>query len=277
MTKINQQLIFAKNLKSVLAKKNITQDKLAKKIDVSSAMISKYTKGKTPPSFETLIAISDALHVSIDFLVGNSKLETSNDCERAFAEKYNLDQETLDGFMDSLNNIKNFSDSLDSKEIGKFIDEFLKSNLIQNLMFSTFIVCLKKDALIAARKSEELLNVDLDKSIDDLDKSYIPFCEKIFEGTTLCPNKLIDSFAENYSLCFSDKDKDTLNKATSITNLSDISRKLNSSIGTNFFIILRKYVSAYVRGTLPQIMGEQAKYVVEEHAKKVFYKNGDIK
>ena len=61
---------FSNNLKLAMKKKNISQAKLAEKINTSAANITNYTNGKAFPYPDMLAEISVALSVSIDELCG---------------------------------------------------------------------------------------------------------------------------------------------------------------------------------------------------------------
>jgi transcriptional regulator with XRE-family HTH domain len=52
----------------------MSQDELAKKLDVHGAVIGRYERDEVKPSIEMAAAIAEALEVSLDYLVGNSDL-----------------------------------------------------------------------------------------------------------------------------------------------------------------------------------------------------------
>lgn len=54
-------------------KNNLSQSDLAEKSNVSRVMIGKYERGEAIPSIDAAKKMSDALGVSLDFLVGESK------------------------------------------------------------------------------------------------------------------------------------------------------------------------------------------------------------
>lgn len=62
-------IIFIKNLKKALQKKNMTQRELALKANLTEATISCYCNGKSNPSLTHLKILSDALDVKISELV----------------------------------------------------------------------------------------------------------------------------------------------------------------------------------------------------------------
>jgi transcriptional regulator with XRE-family HTH domain len=52
----------------------MSQDELAKKLEVHGAVIGRYERDEVKPSIEMAAAIAEALVVSLDYLVGNSDL-----------------------------------------------------------------------------------------------------------------------------------------------------------------------------------------------------------
>lgn len=62
--------ILGDNIREFRIKAGLTQNELAKKIDVSDITISRYENGRREPSLDTLFDISNALNVSVNKLVG---------------------------------------------------------------------------------------------------------------------------------------------------------------------------------------------------------------
>lgn len=63
--------MLAKNLKKLRKQKRLSQEKLARLVDISYNTISKIEAGKAKnPTFETLSKLSDVFGISIDELVG---------------------------------------------------------------------------------------------------------------------------------------------------------------------------------------------------------------
>ncbi len=69
-----KQITFGKRLGEVSKDKKMSQDDIAKKIDVHGAVIGRYERDKVKPAIDTVVAIADALGVSLDYLVGNTDL-----------------------------------------------------------------------------------------------------------------------------------------------------------------------------------------------------------
>ena len=64
---------FSEKLKKLRKSKKITQEELAKIINVERSSIGKYESSTTIPSNETLIKIANYFNVSTDYLLGNEK------------------------------------------------------------------------------------------------------------------------------------------------------------------------------------------------------------
>lgn len=74
-----------KNLKTLRVGKNMSQQKLAEKFNISQQSIWKYENDIAQPDLETLIAFANFFNTSIDYLVGNTnnprKYETLTEME----------------------------------------------------------------------------------------------------------------------------------------------------------------------------------------------------
>lgn len=58
------------NLRRALKARNMTQAELARQIGIDQANVSTYCTGAHTPGIDMLVRIADALHVSLDELVG---------------------------------------------------------------------------------------------------------------------------------------------------------------------------------------------------------------
>lgn len=61
---------FAERLNECRLAEKLTRTELAKKLNVSTRLISYWENGKRECSFDTLIVIGEILNVSIDYLLG---------------------------------------------------------------------------------------------------------------------------------------------------------------------------------------------------------------
>lgn len=63
---------FQTRLIDVRRSRGLTQKQLAAEINISEVGLQNYEGGRRKPAFEVLIALADALDVSLDYLVGRS-------------------------------------------------------------------------------------------------------------------------------------------------------------------------------------------------------------
>ena len=62
-----------KNIAKFRKKKNLTQEELAQKINISAKAISSYENNRNLPNIETLILLSEVLDVPVDAVIGTTK------------------------------------------------------------------------------------------------------------------------------------------------------------------------------------------------------------
>ncbi|MDE5754204.1 MAG: helix-turn-helix transcriptional regulator [Oscillospiraceae bacterium] len=70
--------MLGKNLKSIREKRGLTQEKLAKEINVNRVNLAYYENGTKVPSVAVLTRIADTLDCSIDGLLGRKKFVKQN-------------------------------------------------------------------------------------------------------------------------------------------------------------------------------------------------------
>lgn len=64
---------FPDVFKELRISKNLSQDKIAEELDVSSSLVSKWENNQSTPAPEMLEYIADYFNVSVDYLIGRSK------------------------------------------------------------------------------------------------------------------------------------------------------------------------------------------------------------
>lgn len=63
---------FKDRFKALRLEKELTQDEIAAKFDLTKTAVSSYERGKNKPRFEMLDTLADFFDVSIDYLSGSS-------------------------------------------------------------------------------------------------------------------------------------------------------------------------------------------------------------
>lgn len=81
------------NMMLLRKKKGISQADLGKMIGTSGDVIGRYERGDISPSIEVVSKIADALEVSIDYLIGKTKMEIDADTMRRLEDIAALSQE----------------------------------------------------------------------------------------------------------------------------------------------------------------------------------------
>ena len=75
--------IFADRIKKLRTNKNLTLDGLAKELNINKSRIGMWENNGTVPRDDVLIQLSKYFNVSIDYLLGNEKMEDKEpDSER---------------------------------------------------------------------------------------------------------------------------------------------------------------------------------------------------
>ncbi|SPE76253.1 HTH-type transcriptional regulator ImmR [Flavobacterium columnare] len=72
-------MTLGQNIITIRKKLKISQNDLGKTIGTSGDIIGRYERDEVKPSIEVAIKISEALKVSLDYLVGKTSLELDND------------------------------------------------------------------------------------------------------------------------------------------------------------------------------------------------------
>jgi transcriptional regulator with XRE-family HTH domain len=86
-------MALADNMMLLRKKKAISQAELGKMIGTSGDVIGRYERGDISPSIEAVAKIADALEVSVDYLIGKTKMELDKETIRRFEDIAALSQE----------------------------------------------------------------------------------------------------------------------------------------------------------------------------------------
>ena len=71
-------MAFAERLKELRKQAHLTQVELSKRLGVGQSSYADWERGKKKPTQENLVKLSQVLNVTIDYLVGNSDEEITN-------------------------------------------------------------------------------------------------------------------------------------------------------------------------------------------------------
>ena len=74
-------LFFAERLKQEREKENLTQEKLAQDLNLTTTTINNYEQGTTKPDIETLNQLANYFNISVDYLLGRTDQTNNIDSE----------------------------------------------------------------------------------------------------------------------------------------------------------------------------------------------------
>ena len=250
MSKINHQLtdiqLFGPRLETLIEKHNMSQNQFASKLGLSKAIVSDYINGNKIPSLNTLITIADTFNVSFDYLLGKTNFETVEFVERKFAESLNLSSDSVTGLIEHFHLFKEFCELIKFPFINEFIEEFIKSDIIPDLICSAFFTCLKNDKIFVYETISMNNNIDLQIPLENLDNKYLTVLNQLMGGAEYIPNEIIDKFCDRFTLSLPEFKKEQLQSASSISSAGDILRNPNNPLGKDLFSCDCKYISSYV-------------------------------
>lgn len=86
-------MAFGDNMMLVRKRKGISQAELGRMIGTSGDVIGRYEREDITPSIEAVAKIADVLEVSIDFLIGKTRMEVDADTMRRLEDIASLPEE----------------------------------------------------------------------------------------------------------------------------------------------------------------------------------------
>ena len=90
--------LIGQRVKTKRKEKDLTQENIAEKLDISVSYISRIERGAVKISLETLVKISDVLNVSATFLLDGSIISETNYLQSEFSDiikEFNSDNMSL--------------------------------------------------------------------------------------------------------------------------------------------------------------------------------------
>jgi len=92
----NYREAFMANLKTLMHKNNITQQKLADAVGLKRQTIALYESGAISPKLENIVAIAKYFNVSCDYLSGVSRAQSLDGTVQNFVNMYGLEEKPLE-------------------------------------------------------------------------------------------------------------------------------------------------------------------------------------
>ncbi|MCX7747318.1 MAG: helix-turn-helix domain-containing protein [Clostridia bacterium] len=81
-------MAFKEIIKKLRVEKDLTQDELAKVLNVKRSTVSGYESGRNEPSYEILQKLSDYFDVTVDFLLGKTEVKKAETGKNAISPAY---------------------------------------------------------------------------------------------------------------------------------------------------------------------------------------------
>jgi transcriptional regulator with XRE-family HTH domain len=100
-----KQITFGKRLGEVRKDRKLSQEDLAKKLDMQGAVIGRYERDEVKPSIEVAARIAQVLGVSLDYLVGNTDMLLEADVIKKIQEIQKLPEKDRDHLFYVVDNI----------------------------------------------------------------------------------------------------------------------------------------------------------------------------
>ncbi len=116
---------FGKKLRELRKSRRLTQQKLADKLGVSEAMISKYEGNLAYPQFDTLRSLTAILNVSLDELCGTS-VKNNVSLQGLSYEQMNAVNSLIEAFRNHKSTSTKSLSVQQCNVIGQIVSEFYK-------------------------------------------------------------------------------------------------------------------------------------------------------
>lgn len=92
-------MLFPERLRSIRESKNMNQSQFAAYLEYNQSKYNKWENGVNTPDFDSLCELSKKLHVSTDYLLGLSDVQTSDVEIKAICEKTGLTEASVKSLM----------------------------------------------------------------------------------------------------------------------------------------------------------------------------------
>ena len=86
-------MTLGQQITAMRKKKGLSQADLGKAVGTSGDIIGRYERDEVKPSIEVAVKIADALDISLDYLVGKTKMELDADAMRRLEDIASLSDE----------------------------------------------------------------------------------------------------------------------------------------------------------------------------------------
>ena len=113
-------MTFGETLKRLRQRNNISQDELAKKLNVKQYVISSWEIGRSEPSINQLIELSNIFKVPTDYLLDKDIIMVSSEDEFNIVTN-EMVKDSIDDFEECIEKIRNNCSNEQKKEISNIL------------------------------------------------------------------------------------------------------------------------------------------------------------
>lgn len=116
--------MFSENLKKLRKRANMSQVELSKLMNINQYIISYWEKGRSEPSIEQIIKLSEIFKVPSDYLLGKEIIRVNNNDELDVVVR-NMELDAKDEVNNKLISTLNRLNEQQKKNLIDFIDSFI--------------------------------------------------------------------------------------------------------------------------------------------------------
>ncbi len=116
--------MFSENLKKLRKRENMSQVELSKLMNINQYIISYWEKGRSEPSIEQIIKLSEIFKVPSDYLLGKEIIRVNNNDELDVVVR-NMELDAKDEVNNKLISTLNRLNEQQKKNLIDFIDSFI--------------------------------------------------------------------------------------------------------------------------------------------------------
>ena len=118
-------MTFGETLKRLRQRNNISQDELAKKLNVKQYVISSWEIGRSEPNIEQIKFLSTYLNVPIDYLLGKDVIMVNNEEEFEIVTNH-FKQDVNDDVINEIVKLLEELNEKDKNKIAKIIEDAIE-------------------------------------------------------------------------------------------------------------------------------------------------------
>ena len=218
--------IFTERFKELFDKDNIPYIQLGNKTGVRQSLLNNYYNGKSFPTIENLIKISQYYNVSTDYLLGLSNNSTTDTTAQGVCNYFGINERVVQGIKDNIDDLFEDLDEDEREETQQVLEKVVTS-----------------ETYILSYITQEILDAIVTKDSDNFFKSaawknnahiqdMLSFAPDTFNYNEFKIYKmalsLCNEIVEELGSYFTEEQKDIISKSDDVEELIRLSETINS-------------------------------------------------